>query len=299
MFCFSCNFLQALTPNLAANRGSKARMAFLRQQADLAVYHIATRAIFEPDTQRLSTKNYIEGLDTYIKRAHPGPQDVDPFPSSSFLGPIPGLYSLVYQITLLARRTPLIIFDLAQAQAYHDKIIEIKALFDAASFLHFGGEDVANPFLAEDCTPRLYILALDIMLTKIMHPGTTAANLDIQNRIHEACRLLSRRSFVSAHDEETHGDMYYHLAQPLCWPLLVIGVAALRKEHRNGFEKVLDDLWNVSYDGFVRRVSAILKRVWSIGEDSISKSRVTDPLVVDRQDSVVGLDILLQKKGLS
>lgn len=303
-FYSSCNFLRALTPTLEANRGSNGRMAFLRQQADLAIYHIATRAIFEQDTQKLLEHHYLEGLEAYLQKVHPGPQDIDPFPSSSFLGPVPELYTLVYQITLLARKTPLGIFEMAQAQAHFKRIIEIKALFDATSFLHFAGKGVANPFLAEDCTPRLYMLALEIMLTKIMKPETTAANLDIQNRVHEAYSLLSRRSFIFAHDTETHGDMSYHLSEPLCWPLLVIGAAVLRTEHRDAFEKVLEDLWYISYNGFVRRVSAILKMVWSadggrVGNLEATDSSMANNQVIDHPDSSIGFDVLLRQNGLS
>lgn len=105
-FYSSFKFLRMLSCNLDAGRASKSWMAFLRMQTDMTIYHIATRAIFEPDKQEPSEPDRLEDLEAYWQIALPGPQDVELFPSPSFLGPVPALYMLVYRITLSSRNNP-------------------------------------------------------------------------------------------------------------------------------------------------------------------------------------------------
>lgn len=263
--------LRALAPSLKGYH-SKSRQAFLRQQSDMTIYQIATRAILQQQVQQPADVPALEDLYVYINDIMPGD---DALPSSSFLGPVPELFMLVYRVSLLARMHSRDVSEMIQARGYLQRVKEIKTLSDLASSLHFAREDLALPFLAGDCTPRLYILALEIMIARIIQPGLSNSHPDIQSRVSEAQRLLCKRSFVYALVAASPTDMSYHLAEPLCWPVMVIGVAAVRQEERETFRRVLDDLYKVSCNGFVRRISTILHRAW--GEKEENTTQVSTP----------------------
>ncbi|GME31415.1 Fungal Zn binuclear cluster domain containing protein [Neofusicoccum parvum] len=302
-FNTSSRILRTRMAELVGPSSSISQVVFLRLHAESAMYHLSTRAMF---SEKLPDEREWAQLERYLSM-RPAPDATD-WSESPLLGSIPRLFTLILEITRLSRRVPLDEAHMKKAQRYLDEIQESKIRLQSIKTRVLAANASAEPTLELEiaCVPRLYILALEIFLFKIMGPLTThAINPEIQKRVDEAHVLFHTAPFQSVHDELRPGpNPAYPFTESNCWPLMIIGCAAIQDEHVQTLKKIFLNLWRVRYSGYVRKVIRVVDAGWksnlryrnstrssSLGENRPPRLREMGPMD--------GLDILVQGDKLA
>lgn len=302
-FNTSSRILRTRMNDLMKSCATSGQRVFLRMHAESAMYHLSTRALF---TDQLPTEREWAHLQLYLSMS-PAPGAAD-WSESPLLGSIPRLFTMILETTRLSRAVPLNEVMMKKAQVYLDEIQEARVRLKAMKSGVLAEDDSHEPTLELeiDCIPRLYILALEIFLFKIMGPLTTnAINPEIQKRVDEAHNLFLTTPFQEIHDEMRPGpNPAYPFTECNCWPLMIFGCAAIRETHINTLKSIFLNLWRVRYSGYVRKVIRVVQAGFNANkryrDGSKPPSRNFEASLDDEDAGPMdGLDILVQKKALS
>lgn len=278
------------------------KVVFLRIHAESAMYHLSTRALFA-DT--LPDERDWAQLQQYLTMRLPF-EGVE-WTESPLLGSIPRLFTLILETTRLSRAVPLNTTLTEKAKTYLDEIQVDKFRLALLKSKIAAEYENLEPTMELEvyCMPKLYLLALEIFLFKIMGPITTHAdNPEIQKRADEAHALFRTAPFQTIHDEMRPGpDPAYPFTESNCWPLMIIGCASTRQEHIATLKAVFLNLWRVRYSGYVRKVIRVVDAAWKLNhaycesKNGFSLETAMNP-AVEAMVPIDGLDVLIQRQGV-
>ncbi|EKG20754.1 hypothetical protein MPH_01921 [Macrophomina phaseolina MS6] len=202
-FKTSSRILRTRMSDLVKSCATSSQMVFLRMHAESAMYHLSTRAMF---LEQLPTEREWAQLQLYLQmRPAPGAAE---WSESPLLGSIPRLFTLILETTRLSRTVPLNEALMKKAQNCFDEIQKARIRLEHLKAKALAEQSDHEPTLELeiDCIPRLYILALEIFLLKIMGPLTTRSNSpEVQTRVEEAHTLFFTAPFQEVHDHMRPG----------------------------------------------------------------------------------------------
>lgn len=110
--------------------------------------------------------------------------------------------------------------------------------------------------------PRLYILASRILLHRLINSalGTTAPNVNKNTSRDEIIQSLVSDGITLITHLQPSTDYY---AEYYCWPILVVGMSALRQVERECLLGKVLEFWKMTRNGTMRRLVNILEGYWS------------------------------------
>ncbi|KAF2144891.1 uncharacterized protein K452DRAFT_305852 [Aplosporella prunicola CBS 121167] len=305
-YATTAQLLKLQAPGLAQNSNSKTRQIFLRCIAESTVYHITTRAIFEPEIDRLSNIFTWSEIEPFLQLR--AVADASDCANSPLLGSIPKIYYLVFETTRLTRRVPLETQDMNTAQAVLGEVTNIKAQIEQSVTQTPSSDGMSSCEVQEQREPEkddhvsnFWILALKIALFKIIDPSTTVSNPMIQGLVKQGCDLLQAPAFAFFVDGEIQLEALWEFCDMICWPLMVLGCAALHREHISMLKTIIVNLADARYcSAYELLIRQIMEAAWKANErtHSMPSSTSSEPWEMPVYGSQDGLDILIQDHSI-
>ncbi len=239
---------------------------FARIAAEAFVYHAASWSIFNGNPISMPANELWDFVEPYLT--------IKPFPTASDAenSPVLGvpwqLYGFILDLSQLTHRLPLSSSD------YH-AAYTVQGELDA--WIAGGMAALETPIEVDTPTPtsryqqsiRLFVLALWILLSKLMHPETSSFDSTIQAYVSEALELIRLRVT----------ERFFF------WPLLIVGSAVTRRDQANIIDCTLKDMSKTMHSGTFLKTTRILETIWD----------TTTAECTLRKD---GLDLLLGRNGV-
>jgi len=251
------------------------------------LYHITIMSLFSQDLDEIPGDIFWEYLQASL--------NINPFPDSSqpanspVIGMTADLWIIVLKVSRLSHRLPLSARDIAnvallarQLQEWHIRLSETEHEIEA-QLKDFDTNNADTLQCAKGA--RLYVVALQILTSKISNPHVSVLSTEIQGYLSEGIGIL--RSELTRRS----------CSQFFCWPSLVLGSAAVAMDHVSTMRDILDDMWERSHSGYVMKARHILEVIW---DKTATNTFMYDLQAPNGKDYLEdGLDILIDLRWAS
>lgn len=177
----------------------------------------------------------------------------DPFPdapswaNSPLLGLSPALYRRILEVFRLSRRVPLNETDHGVAFALMEGLSDPNLTWDYLLQSDENKDFERIKRISCHGSTRLFLLAAQVMLFKVIYPDTPAQHPRIQNIVQQAISLLIR-----------HDSLSLRYDQYLILPLVVLRCAMIRDEDTTVVWTALERVWKNTLCGDAKRGLAVL-----------------------------------------
>lgn len=247
-------------------------LIFNRCLAENLLYHLSILSLFH-GTHLCHVSQLDEMQDLLAAKTFP---DWPQWANSPLLGGCYSLFRLIYEITEL------------RFMAYNKSkaLFLAQRLFGQDQTIRNGVLSAYNQEKKSNCFNelRLFSTAAKILLIKTIYSERQIIDPFIQRLAHDGIDQL--RYWPSA----DRFDQFF------CWPLLIIGCAITHDEHIELVRHKLDEAWNTSRCGDVRRVRRILEHAWELPVEAPENA---SPAALGwNRTTGSRLDILLHKEGV-
>jgi hypothetical protein len=206
---------------------------------------------------------FFENAD-YIFQAQPF-SDATNWANSPILGGIgPGLYRVICKLSQLCRRAPLPPEEQESVHTVEKELRTTEASIEQVLAIRSSDPKKRGNSLL---SPKLYLVATNIMLYKLQYPEVQASHDWIQRKVTEGIGIIKSMSPP------------YSPAQFICWPVYIIGCAVVRPSDIAFLRRTLRALWDATCCGDISRAMRALEVSWAAEEGTY-----------------YGLDMLLHKR---
>lgn len=248
-----------------------------RLYAESVIYNICFTAYLSPDISWLSDVNVWHQVDVFCT-ALPYP-DASESSNSPLLGVPVNICYLILETSCLARRLPWSIADFITAIKLRNELDDWLGA-DPGQYTQGELDDLSWR------SARLFLLAADILLFKVMDSDVTAAHPRIQRRVEQSLNLLRYNKLFGT-----------YWGQHFVWPIAILACAVENYEDFLYLQEVLELMWKESSFGDVKRTASILKAM-EANFDGRGGRRLSLGCV-EGEEVQCRIDLLLHKGGLS
>ncbi|CAK7199694.1 hypothetical protein SEUCBS139899_002377 [Sporothrix eucalyptigena] len=253
-----------------------------RIAAESFLYHIAIVSIVDPDVDTLSSRFSWADVDEGLcYNPYPAASDAANSPVLGH-GGAPSVYRLAFEVTRLGRHWPLVLYDRLEAANLRRTLDELKV----AALLAIDPDSAAG---ASSPTVRLYLLAIEIYLVKLLDGGeddgygnihvVLSSDPYVQHLAQAAMAIIRHELYghsgnASSHSSGSFDDVgmnssihnqYGGLSSStdLGWPMVILACAISEEADMQLLKASLIGIWQTSFCGYVRRIALVIERVWT------------------------------------
>jgi hypothetical protein len=216
------------------------------------IFHVALNSTFH--SEALKDYNHLEALVAILTTSSIfRDTSTTAYRCSLWLGLPPDLFACIYKISYLRRQPLVTMVQWAHLTAINAKL-ERMASSQSARMVPQHNESSKTII----CIHQLYIAAARLVLWKLMDPGLDANDPKIQILLHDAMKHLS--------DFKSESPL-------LCYPLAVLGTAAITEDHRELITSQLISSRQLAGHRSVGSVLAFLSTAWNAGHRRTSQDK--------------------------